>query len=103
LPFDAAPNDVIFNKSVVSEEFDKRLTFGVGGQFFLKQKIFQGFQKGIGVLSLSEFSGIPLDGVNDIPGKVICRHFTSFFIHDVEVVRVHDFLEAVESFGMHFS
>jgi len=41
LSFYAAPNDVVFDKTVVSEDFDERLAFCIGGQFFVKQKIFQ--------------------------------------------------------------
>ena len=43
LTFDAAPNDVVFNKAVVGEKFDERLAFCIGGQFFVEQEIFQRF------------------------------------------------------------
>jgi hypothetical protein len=32
---DMAPNDVIFNKTVVSEKTDEGATFGIVGQFFV--------------------------------------------------------------------
>ena len=54
-------------------------------------------------MSLDELSGIPRDGVDDVSGKVICWHFASFFIHDVKIVSVHNFLEAVERFCMNFA
>ena len=54
-------------------------------------------------MSLGELSGIPRDGVDDVSGKVICGHFASFFIHDVKIVSVHNFLEAVERFCVNFA
>ncbi len=49
-------------------------------------------------MSLGELSGVPRDGVDDVSGEVICWHLTSFLIHDVKIVSVHNFLEAVERF-----
>ena len=54
-------------------------------------------------MSLGELSGIPRDGVDDVSGKIICWHFASLFIHDVKIVSVHNFLEAVERFSVNFT
>ncbi len=54
-------------------------------------------------MSLGELSGIPRDGVDDVSEEVICRHFAAFFIHDVEIVSVHNFLKAVERFCVNFA
>ena len=43
LTFNSAPNNVIFNKAVVSEKFNERLALCIGGLFFVEQKIFQRF------------------------------------------------------------
>ncbi len=103
LPFDAAPNDVILNEAIISKNFDEGLTFGVARQLFVKEKIFQCPLQRIGILGLLECRSVPRNGVGQVAGEVVGRDFAPFFVNDAEIKGVHNFLEAVECFGVDFT
>ena len=54
-------------------------------------------------MGLCELSGVPRDGADDVSGKVVGRHFGSFFVDDFKVIRIHNFLQAIECFRVYFA